>query len=354
MAFQPDWRHIDQAARNAPADRLPLYEHGIDHGVMEAISGVRFAHLHGGSPEDRREYHRQFNGFFRRMGYDAVPFERGMCSLVQGGAGLTGAKPGIIGSRQDFERFPFEEGVERYFDLWESDFELMAEQMPEGMKAVGGIGNGIFETVQDLTGYPALCMIRADEPDLYADLFRAVADLSYRLWERLLDGYGDAFAVCRFGDDLGFKSSTLLSPDDIRTHILPGYRRIVELIHSYDRPFLLHSCGNIFNMMEDMIEDVQIDAKHSNEDEIAPFAVWVERYGDRIGNFGGIGMDRLCRLSPAEVERDVRDIIEEVEGQGGIAISSGNSIPAYVPVENYTAMVRAVRIHRGDAPSDIL
>ena len=354
MAFQPDWRNLEQAARNVAAPRLPLYEHGIDHGVMEAISGARFAHLHGGSPEDRREYHRQFNGFLRRMGYDAVPFERGMCSVVQGGAGLTGAKPGIIGSRQDFDRFPFEEGVERYFDLWESDFELMAEQMPEGMKAVGGIGNGIFETVQDLTGYPALCMIRADEPDLYADLFRAVADLSYRLWERLLDGYGDAFAVCRFGDDLGFKSSTLLPPDDIKTHILPGYRRVVQLVHACGKPFLLHSCGCIVNIMEELIDDVRIDAKHSNEDEIATFPAWVDRYGDRIGNFGGIDMDQLCRLSPAEVERSVQVIIGKVEGRQGIAISSGNSIPAYVPVENYTAMVRAVRRHRGDAPSDVL
>lgn len=354
MPFQPDWRQIEHAAWNRSPDRLPLYEHGIDHGVMEEITGEPFAHLHGGSLDDRREYHRRFNGFFRLMGYDAVPFERGTCSLVQGGAGLTGARPGIIKDRTDFERFPFAEGVERYFELWGSDFDLMAEQMPEGMKAVGGIGNAIFETVQDLTGYAALCMIRVDDPELYADLFRAAADLSFRLWERLLDGYADAFAVCRFGDDLGFKSSTLLSPDDIRTHILPGYRRIVELIHSYDRPFLFHSCGNIFNIMEDMIEDVKIDAKHSNEDEIAPFAAWVERYGDRIGNFGGIGMDRLCRLSPAEVERDVRDIMEKVEGQRGIAISSGNSIPSYVPVENYKAMVRAVRIHRGDSPSDIL
>ena len=36
--------------------------------------------------------------------------------------------------------------------------------------------------------------------------------------------------------------------------------------------------------MEDLITDVGIDAKHSNEDQIAPFPEWVRRYGDRIGN----------------------------------------------------------------------
>ncbi len=354
MAFDPQWRHLEQAARNRTADRLPLYEHGIDHAVMEEITGVPFAHLHGGTSDERREYHRRFNGFFKTMGYDAVPFERGMCSLVQGGAGLTGQKPGIIKNCDDFSRFPFDEGVERYFAQWESDFQLMAEQLPPGMKAVGGIGNGVFETVQDLTGYEALCLILADDPELYADLFRAVGDLNFRLWKHLLEGYSDAFAVCRFGDDLGFKSSTLLSPDDIRSHILPGYRKVVELVHAHEKPFLLHSCGNLFGIMDDLIETVDIDAKHSNEDEIAPFSAWVDRYGHRIGNFGGIDMDQLCRLTPDGVEASVRGIIENVAGSGGIAISSGNSIPVYVPVENYVAMIRAVRISRGDSPSDIL
>ncbi|MDR1030283.1 MAG: hypothetical protein LBL76_05370 [Treponema sp.] len=46
------------------------------------------------------------------------------------------------------------------------------------------------------------------------------------------------------------------------------------------KPFLLHSCGCIFKVMDDLIA-ARIDAKHSNEDAIAP-------YGRRIGNFGGL------------------------------------------------------------------
>ena len=346
--FEPDYRHIIDAARNRPAARLPLYEHGIDPRVMEKILGVKFYHLWGGTLEEKREYHRQFNRFHLVMGYDAVPFERGLCSLVQGGYGLTGQKPGIVRNRAEFERYPWDTGVERYFAQWEDDFSLMAEEMPAGMKAIGGVGNGIFEMVQDLAGYEGLCMMRADDPGLYAELFRAVGDMSVAVWRRFLDRHGGDFAVFRFGDDLGYKASTMLAPADIRTHIVPQYRRIVALVHDFGGPFLLHSCGNIFAVMEDMISVVGIDAKHSNEDEIAPFTDWVERYGARIGNFGGIDMDQLCRLSPAEVERSVRNIIERVEGHGGIAISSGNSIPDYVPVENYKAMVRAVRLHRGE------
>ncbi|MDP2338519.1 MAG: hypothetical protein Q8N05_19130 [Bacteroidota bacterium] len=35
------------------------------------------------------------------------------------------------------------------------------------------------------------------------------------------------------------------------------------------------------------ILNLGIDAKHSNKDQIAPFSVWIEKYTNRIGLFGG-------------------------------------------------------------------
>jgi hypothetical protein len=66
----------------------------------------------------------------------------------------------------------------------------------------------------------------------------------------------------------------MLDPDIIRQHIIPQYRRIIDLVHFSDKKFLLHSCGKIFPVMDDIIE-MGIDAKHSNEDQIAPFMLWI-------------------------------------------------------------------------------
>jgi hypothetical protein len=38
-------------------------------------------------------------------------------------------------------------------------------------------------------------------------------------------------------------------PEEIRKHIIPHYNRIADLVHSYDKPFLLHSCGKIYDVM---------------------------------------------------------------------------------------------------------
>ena len=346
--FTPDYRNIEKVARNQAVSRIPLYEHLISFGTMERITGRQFGHLAGGDAADRHECMRQYCEFYRTMGYDTVTFEQCIGPAMPGSGALGGHKPGVIRDRADYERYPWSEVPELYFKAHAGLFDALHETLPPGMKAIGGVGNGVFECVQDLVGFTDLCYLRMDDPELYAELFVRVGDVSLSIWERFLRQYADDFCVLRFGDDLGFKSTTLLSAADIRTHILPQYKRIVNLVHSYEKPFLLHSCGAIFDVMEALIEEVGIDAKHSNEDQIAPFTTWFERYGSRIGNFGGIDTDHLCQKSKAEIGQMVRDVMDASIGHGGFALGSGNSIPDYVPVSGYLAMVEACRAHRGE------
>lgn len=106
--------------------------------------------------------------------------------------------------------------------------------------------------------------------------------------------------------------------------------------------------GNDLLQIKQYLIAAGIDAKHSNEDQIARFPEWVRRYGDRIGNFGGIDTDAVCRLSEAEMREYISDVVSQCRGHGGFAFGSGNSIPDYVPVEGYRTMVRILRELRGD------
>lgn len=220
--------------------------------------------------------------------------------------------------------------------------------MPAGMKAIGGPGNCVFECLQDIVGFTQLSYISVDDPELYKELFRKVGDVILAIWKEFLLKFGDVYTVCRFGDDLGFKSATLISPDDIRSNIITQYQRIIFLIHSFGKPFLLHSCGNIFEIMDDLIDVAKIDAKHSNEDAIAPFSTWIEKYGNRIGNFGGVDINILYLKSETEIKEYVNEVINYSIGNRGVALGSGNSIPDYIPPKNYIAMIEAVREARGD------
>ena len=345
--FTPDYTNIVKAARNIEAPRLPLYEHLICGEAMEAVLGHRFVELQGGDDADLEEFFRNYCAFFKEMGYDTVSFEGCIGGALPEGGCLGGHRDPVISTYEEFEKYPWDEVEENYFRIFGRQFEALRRALPEGMKGIGGVGNGVFELVQDVTGYMNLCYISADDPELYRDLFVKVGEIQLKIWKRFMRECGDIFCVLRFGDDLGFKSNTLLPAEDIRTHVIPRYKAVVDVVHSYGKPFLLHSCGNIFNVMDDLIA-AGIDAKHSNEDQIALFPEWVERYGDRIGNFGGIDTDAVCRLDKPALREYITDVIAKCQGHGGFAFSTGNSIPNYVPLENYRYMIETVREIRGD------
>lgn len=346
--FQPDYRHVENAARNREASRLPLYEHLVDFGKIGEFYHRNFDGWYDGSEKDMEEYFHYYCRFFKDNGYDIVPFECCVSGILPGGGALGDSRVDpAIKTMEDFRNYPWGELPDRFFEANGKMLCALRKQLPEGMKAVGGVGNGIFECVQDLAGYERLCYMMYDEEALFEGLFRNIGRNNLAIWERFMREYGDLYCVLRFGDDMGYKSNTLLAADTIREFVIPQYKPIIDLVHSYGKPFLLHSCGCIFSVMEDLIA-AGIDAKHSNEDQIALFPEWVERYGGRIGNFGGFDVDAVCRLDKKALREYIVEVLRKVEGHGGVAVGTGNSIPSYVPLENYLNMVEIVREYRGE------
>ncbi|MCL2833991.1 MAG: hypothetical protein FWD78_12535 [Treponema sp.] len=347
--FVPDYNNILSAALNKKSARMPLYEHMISVRIMETITGKKFSDLFRGGYNDKIEFFRNYCGFFKDCGYDTVSYECGTGSVMPGSGALGGHKPGVIKNRADFEKYPWDKIPDIFFDKYSENFRAFGVALPPGMKGIGGVGNGIFECVQDITGFENLCYIKADDSELYAGLFAKTGDVLASIWKRFLAEFGGLFCVCRMGDDLGFKSSTLLDAEDIRKFIIPQYRRVVDLVHAAGKPFLLHSCGCIFNVMDDIISDAGIDAKHSNEDVISPYSKWLDDYGGRIGNFGGLDTDALCDSSSVDLAAYTTDIYRLCEKKGrGTAIGSGNSIPDYVSPQRYMLALDTVRRLRGE------
>ncbi|MBN1446120.1 MAG: hypothetical protein JW957_08470 [Candidatus Omnitrophica bacterium] len=342
MPFQPDFRHFVTVMQNQRPARLTLYEHIFSDRIMEQILKIDFAGLKEGSWIDKEEYFHHYCRFFREMQYDIVPYEFGICGILPGPAAICGGK-GPIQSRRDFENYPWKELPQLYWKSAQPLMDALVSALPAGMKAVGGIGYGVFETAEALVGLEYLPFIQADDPALYDSLFTSIGSFMLELWERFTERYGSHFAACRFGDDLGFKSSLLTNPATVRKNVIPQYKRIIDAVHSSGHRFLWHSCGCIFEIMDDVIA-AGIDAKHSNEDAIAPFEKWIADYGERIALLGGFDMNFLCTAGESEIYETVLRRGAEYRAMcRGYALGSGNSIPDYMPVENYLAMIRAAQ-----------
>lgn len=140
-------------------------------------------------------------------------------------------------------------------------------------------------------------------------------------------------------DDMGFKTGTMIAPDHLRKFVLPIQKQIAHVAHEEGILFLLHSCGNVEAVMDDLIDDVGIDAKHSFEDVIEPVESFTARYDDRIAVIGGVDVDLLVRGTEDQVRARTREILEACAPSGSYVLGSGNSIANYIPVGNFLAMV---------------
>jgi len=229
MPFQNDYRYMLDVLSNRRPARLPVYEHIISPLIMEKVLGTQFASLVNGRAVDQEQYFRQYCRFFQSMTYDTVSFEVTITDLLPEHGAILGGRPGPIQNRADFERYPWDELAARYWQVAGPQFEILSRCLPAGMLALGGVGNGVFEVSEDLVGFQYLAYLQADDPQLFADLYRRIGDLMAQIWTVFLQRYAGCFAICRFGDDLGFKTSTLVSPRTIRQHILPQYQRVIQL-----------------------------------------------------------------------------------------------------------------------------
>ena len=208
--------------------------------------------------------------------------------------------------------------------------------LPEGMKLVVLGPCGVLENALQLVGFERLCLMLSDDARLAGDIFHGIGSRLLRYYQNCLR-YDTVGAVVG-NDDWGFKTQTMFSPAHMRKYVFPWHKKIVAAAHDAGRPAILHSCGNLRLVMDDVIDDMQYDAKHSYEDTIQPVEKAYREYGGRIAVLGGMDVDFLCRSTREDVKKRSRAMLRLSSSRGGYALGSGNSVPEFIPEENYFAM----------------
>ena len=239
---------------------------------------------------------------------------------------------GPIQTQKDFEKYPWPDVKAIDF----SSLEWLEKNLPENMGCYELTAH-ILEIVSFLFGIENLCYKVFDEPQLVNAVCEKVGNFYVCLTEVLCD-----FTCIRFiwgADDMGYRSSTLMPPEFLREKILPWHKKCARIAHSKDKPYLLHSCGNIESIMDDLIDDVGIDGRHSFEDAIMPVTAAKKKYGDRITLLGGIDVDFLCRADEKAIRKRTRETLEVCLQGGGYCLGTGNSVANYIPAENYLLML---------------
>ncbi len=218
--------------------------------------------------------------------------------------------------------------------------ERVAPFLPGNMRLLADAPMGVLELTIRLMGYENMCVSLIEDPAFFKDV-------SSRIGKILFDHYARAVAYpsvqgLMLNDDWGFNTQTMISPADLRRYVIPWHRVYARLAHERGKVAVMHSCGQLERVYEDIIEDIGIDGKHSYEDAITPVEDMYEAYKGRMAILGGMDINYLCTAAPETIYRRCRAMIDRARADGGYALGSGNSIPSYIPIASWQAMQRAV------------
>ncbi|KAA3611215.1 MAG: hypothetical protein D8M58_14685 [Calditrichaeota bacterium] len=336
--FEPDFSELLKVLKGEKPKRPVLFEFALNDRIVEKLSGEPNQE----SPNRMAPFQRLISAFIN-AGYDHTTISAWRTNTLSFPKNEIAKKKShslnsgnMITDQESFEKYPWPDPEVGDYNLY---YDLRSE-LPDGMKLIASGNGGILENVIDLVGFENLCLMYMMDEKLTTEIFDAVGSRLLRFYE--LVAPIETVGACIVNDDWGFKNQTMFSPDMLRRWVFPWHKKIVRAIHKAGKPAILHSCGQLKDVMDDVIDDMGFNAKHSFEDQITPVESAFDLWSKRIAILGGIDMDFLARSTPEQIIKRSSTMLKKGLTEGGYTLGSGNSIPEYIPDENYLAMISTV------------
>jgi len=202
--------------------------------------------------------------------------------------------------------------------------------------------------IRDIEEWYISLEIRKDFIKELYDRQTKIALKNLALFKEALGSNIDVLLLC--GSDIGAQNGPLISATTFSEVYLPYYRRMTEWIHGNTNwKVFKHCCGSIRSLIPKFIEagfDILNPVQNSARD-MDPKTL-KDEFGDNITFWGG-GVDTQHTLpfgSPEEVFKQVTERINIYSKKGGFVFNTVHNVQSKVPVENFLAMIEAVKQFR--------
>jgi len=337
--FEPDFENLRTVLLGGRGHRVPNIELVVDREIKDGFLGRPVASL-----ADEIEFRYQ-------AGYDYAWLSVGMVDpagtvnthYVQDSdeRHFTGEDKrvwadehsGRILTRQDLNDYPWPdpEALD-YSPFLEADALLKP-----GMRIIAIVGK-VFTAAWQLVGFERFCELMYDDPGLIHELVDRIGPLQVEIARRVLAF--DTVGALWVPDDIAYRSGPMLAPEWFVEHVFTYYRAMGELCRNAGKPSIYHSDGNLTGMIEPIL-DCGFSALHPIEPESMDIYELRRRVGTRLCLLGNVRVHTLATGTPEQIREIARDRVVNLGHEGAYCIGSSNSVPNYVPLENYKAMLQA-------------
>ncbi len=158
-----------------------------------------------------------------------------------------------------------------------------------------------------------------------------------RAWAKL-DGVDGVFLT----DDWGTQTSLMIAPDMWRRLFAARYRRLCEQAHAVGLDVLFHSCGNVTDIMGDLI-DAGVDVIDPLQPEAMDLKGVAREFGGHVAFCGGISDQRISTCTPARVKDEVRRAVDTLGKafKNAYIVAPSNVLTPEIPMRNIEALFEA-------------
>ncbi len=180
-------------------------------------------------------------------------------------------------------------------------------------------GVSLYERAHFLRGLENLWADIYEAPDLLGNLLDCLVDMNLYAIERFAAAGVDGLIFC---DDWGLQDRLMINPETWRQIWKPRYQRVYEAARDAGLVTLLHSCGYIIDILEDLIE-IGLDVIHMDQQMNMGLETLGQRFGGRLTFFAPVDIQAVMpHGTPDEIRTYCRRMVNALARPGGGFIPS--------------------------------
>ncbi len=109
-------------------------------------------------------------------------------------------------------------------------------------------GGSVYGRLRNWMGLENISYIVYDDPKLFEEMVTTVTDCILGTLTRILET-GGQFDACGMWEDMAYNSGPLISPRHFDRYLVPQYRRITDLLHSYGVDVVWLDCDGKIDLL---------------------------------------------------------------------------------------------------------
>jgi len=248
---------------------------------------------------------------------------------------------GMIKNRQDWEAFSKPDFKKIYNDakrFYKTSLRKCKDIKDEICILVQNLITSVFPPVWQGMGMNNFVRALKNDPKLIKERFDFTTEYTLTAFKAYSDCGAKIFVE---GGDLAFRGGSIVNPKYYDKYLLPCYQEVADAIHSWGGKYILHSDGDITNLLDFIVESRFDGIQCLELPHVDPVLI-KKKVGDKLCLSGNIDTGYvLVKGTKAEVEKAVLDAINAMGKGGGFMVSPSNFHPK-MSVERLNWMIAAV------------